>query len=199
MITLIEPLAGVCGGRDERGARHRKQTSLLRRKWNRFTGDCGLGRSEAREKMGKLKYFALRVTGGRPAETLEGLVVWIGILFVPASLYFWPSLFRLSLVALVLIFLGALYFRAINESDHLVYFIGYLLLLDGTRAIHKQSFEDLLRQSHAKDASTLSKEAMRAIQHLSERLAAGDPKKPEIPSTVLGFRSLVWDRKLGRV
>jgi hypothetical protein len=146
--------------------------------------------------MRKLKYFALRLAGGRAAEALEGLVLWIGILGLPASLYFWPSFFPLSLVTLVAIFFGALYWRAITESHHLVYFIGHLLLLDDIRAFHKQSFEELIRQSNAKDASTLSTETMRVILQLANRLAAGDPKKPEIPSTVLGFRALVWDRKL---
>jgi len=124
-------------------------------------------------------------------------MLWVGILSTLGSLFLSPSLFPLALATLVAIWFGALYWRAITESNHLSYYIGYLLLLDDTRAIHKQSFEDLLRQSDAKDASTLSIAAMRAIRELSDRLAAGDPKNPATPS-VLGFQALVWNRKLGR-
>jgi hypothetical protein len=146
--------------------------------------------------MGKLKYFALRVATGRRAETLLGLAFWVGILATLASLYFWAS-FPLALATLGAIWFGALYWRAITESNHLTYYIGYLLLLDDTRAIHKQSFEDWLRQSDAKDASTLSTGAMQAIRQLADRLAAGDTKKPAT-SSVLGFNALIWNRKLGR-
>lgn len=148
--------------------------------------------------MGKLKHFALRLGGGW-GETLLGVALWIGILAALGLLYFRISLFPLALATNAAIWFAALYWRAINESLHLTYYIAYLLLLDDTRAIHKQSFEDWLRQSDAKDPGTLSNAARQAIQRLADRLAAGDPNKPAISSSVLGFSSLIWNRKLGKV
>jgi hypothetical protein len=130
-------------------------------------------------------------------ETIVNLAVWLGIFGVLGSLYFSGTripLFPLALATLAVIWFGALYWKAINESNHLVYFIGYLLLLDDTRAFQKRSFEDWLRKSDAKDAMDLSNKARVAIQELADRLAAGDPKKPS-SSSVMGFHGLIWNRK----
>jgi len=147
-------------------------------------------------KMGRLKHLALLV-GGLWGETLLSVALWIGILAALGLLYFRISLFPLALATNAAIWFAALYWRALNESQHLTYFIGYLLLLDDTRAIQKQSFEDWLCQSDAKDPGTLSIAAMWAIQRLADRLAAGDSKKAAT-SSVFGFRSLIWNRKLGK-
>jgi hypothetical protein len=145
-------------------------------------------------KMALITFFVTR------RETVLGLAVWLGILGVLGSLYFSTTripLFPLALATLAAIWFGALWWHGVNQSNHLMYFTGYLLLLDDTRAIQKRSFEDWLHQSEAKDAQTLSGEATRAIQRLADRLAAGDPKNPKT-SSVLGFHALVWNRKLGR-
>ncbi len=148
--------------------------------------------------MRKLKYLALKLAGGEPwINTVIGFVLWASILATLGSLFFSPGWFPLALATLVAICFGTLYWRGIVESNHLRYYIGYLLLLDDIRAIHKQSFDDLLRHSDAKDAMALSAMALGAIQQLADRLAAGDPKKPA-SSSVLGFHGLVWNRKLGR-
>jgi hypothetical protein len=151
--------------------------------------------------MGKLKHFALRVVGSS-ADTLSGLAIWVGILASLGSFFFSASLprvplFALALAMLVALWFVALYWKAVRESNNLTYYIGYLLLIDDMRAIQKQSFEDWLRQSDAKDARTLSNAALTAIRRLADRLAAGDPKKPAT-STLLGFYSLLWNRKLGK-
>jgi len=147
--------------------------------------------------MGKLKHFALRV-GGRWADTLSGLAIWVGILASLGSLFFSASLPRVPLFALALamlaaIWFAALYWKSVRECNNLTYYIGYLLLLDDTRALHKQSFDDWLRQSDAKDAGTLSIAAIHAIGRMADRLAAGDPKEPAT-SSVLGFHGVVWNR-----
>ena len=147
-----------------------------------------------RIKMALTTFFVTR------QQTILNLAVWLGILGVLGSLYFSAAripLFPFSLATLAAIWFGALYWKAINESLHLVYFIGYLLLLDDTRAFQKRSFEDWLSKSDAKDAMDLSNAARVAIQELADRLAAGDPRKPT-SSSVLGFHGLVWNRKLGR-
>jgi hypothetical protein len=147
-----------------------------------------------RIKMALTTFFVAR------QQTILGLAVWLGIFGVLGSLYFSATripLFLFSLATLAAIWLGALYWKAINESLHLVYFIGYLLLLDDTRAFQKRSFEDWLSKSDAKNAMDLSNAARVAIQELANRLAAGDPKKPT-SSSVLGFHGLIWNRKLGR-
>jgi hypothetical protein len=145
-------------------------------------------------KMALTTFFVTR------QQTILNLAVWLGILGVLGSLYFSAtriSLFPLALVTLAALWFGALYWKAITESNHLVYFIGYLLLPDDTRAFQKKSFEDWISKSDAKDASDLSNAAAAAIRELADRLAAGDPKKPT-SSSVLGFHGLIWNRKLGR-
>jgi len=147
-----------------------------------------------RIKMALTTFFVTR------QQTILGLAVWLGILGVLGSLYFSATripLVLFSLATLAAIWFGALYWKAINESLHLVYFIGYLLLLDDTRAFQKKSFEDWIRKSDAEDASALSNAAAAAIRELADRLAAGDTKKPT-SSSVLGFHALIWNRKLGR-
>jgi hypothetical protein len=147
-----------------------------------------------RIKMALTNFFVTR------QQTILNLAVWLGILGVLGSLYFSATrlpLFLFSLATLAAIWFAALYWKAINESLHLVYFIGYLLLLDDTRAFQKRSFEDWLLKSDAKDAMDLSNAARVAIQELADRLAAGDPKTPK-SSSVLGFHGLIWNRKLGR-
>ncbi len=70
-------------------------------------------------------------------QTILSGTVWLGILGVLGSLYFSATripLLPLALVTLAALWFGALYWKAITESNHLVYFIGYLLLLDDTRA-----------------------------------------------------------------
>src|SRR5208282_5782305 len=101
-------------------------------------------------KMALITFFVTR------QQTILNLALWLGILGVLGSLYFSATripLFPLALVTLAALWFGALYWTAITESNHLVYFIGYLLLLDDTRAYQKKSFEDWIRKSDAKDAS----------------------------------------------
>lgn len=136
----------------------------------------------------------------RKREILVGAVTWIGGLIVVASLFL--SFPRVPFAIFGFAVLGAiwfalLYWHSMTENTHLTYYIGYLLLMGETRAIRKQSFEQWIRESNAKEALTLSRAGMSAIQQLADRLAAGDPSHPAT-SSVLGFNAVLWNAKVGK-
>jgi hypothetical protein len=94
----------------------------------------------------------------------------------------------------VFILLAKLYFRSVNERNHLGIYAGTLLLVDSVRQDHKLKLDNWIRANPKIDAAPLSSHAVNAIARMAETLAAGDAQTGR-GSLVLGFHVIIWDRK----
>ena len=78
-----------------------------------------------------------------------------------------------------------------RKSNHLDFYIVYLLLDDDIRASQKKHFCEWIRSEDAPNAMALSRRAMAAIERSAEVLSVGDPKQP-LSGSLFASTAMIW-------
>lgn len=103
-----------------------------------------------------------------------GYVAWGWALFGVALIWYWMSKNH-----------GA------RQSNHLSYYIVYLLLDDEIRETQKKRFREWIRSEKAPGAMALSARALAAIQRSADVFAVGDPQHPGVGGSALQSHHMI--------